>query len=249
NRYASALNNPFSYVDRNGKWPTWIHELIIDNAYPGLTEQERYAIKLGSWYVDYMGTGFGGTLSEGNANEHAMRGTTQTYLEAVAGYQNFIDSKNAEAAASNGVIASGVDQGLVAFGGATHPIADNTSPAHSPFQVYQGPPVPVPGDPISIALFAKWIIDLRAHSEGEASINKEQMLAATQALRENYRSVYGEKRSQRAFTRRNPMGFLSVGQIYNVPSWSNVLATVTVYPDGTMKAKGDKLIYHPSKTK
>jgi RHS repeat-associated protein len=144
NRYAYVLNNPLEYIDQNGKWPTWIHELIIDNAFPGLSDEEREFIKWGSWYVDAYGTHLGGTLAESNANEHAMRRPDQTYLEAVLGYRSFIETKNAEAAALVGGATSGIDESLIAFGEATHPISDNVSPTHTGFQVYNGIPFPAP---------------------------------------------------------------------------------------------------------
>lgn len=59
----------------------------------------------------------------------------------------------------------------------------------------------------------------------------------------------------RVLTNASPDGysrlteFLGVGQAYYVPSWFNVLAGVTVYPDGSMDAKGDKLKYHPNEKK
>jgi RHS repeat-associated protein len=40
NRYSYALNDPLAYVDRNGLWPTWIHNQIINEAFPGLSDQQ-----------------------------------------------------------------------------------------------------------------------------------------------------------------------------------------------------------------
>jgi RHS repeat-associated protein len=36
NRYAYALNNPLAYVDRNGLWPTRIHNEIIEAVFGGV---------------------------------------------------------------------------------------------------------------------------------------------------------------------------------------------------------------------
>jgi hypothetical protein len=124
----------------------------------------------------------------------------------------------------------------------------DTSPMHSPFQTYQG--APLPGDSLSMFIFGAWLIDLQFyHKQGEQTITAEQMSSATQALRDNYRKVYGDNKHRYAVPRRSPLAFLNVGSVYYVPSWSNVLDTVTVRPDGTMSAKGKKLKYHPAKTK
>jgi RHS repeat-associated protein len=40
NRYSYAYNNPLQFVDRNGKWPTRIHNQIIDAAFPNLTAEQ-----------------------------------------------------------------------------------------------------------------------------------------------------------------------------------------------------------------
>ena len=37
NRYTYTLNHPLRFVDTNGKWPTDIHNQIIDRAFPGLS--------------------------------------------------------------------------------------------------------------------------------------------------------------------------------------------------------------------
>jgi hypothetical protein len=190
----------------------------------------------------------GGTLAASNANEHAMRRRDQTYAQAYAGYLTYININNAQAAALAGAPAvSGLDQSLVSFGMAGHPIEDNISPTHRGFQGYGNPPIPYPSDPISNGLFAGWMQNLRVHMAGESEISPGDMSAATQALQENFRRVYGETSFRRATTRRDPFAFLHM--VFLVRSWSNVLATVTVYPDGTMDANGPKLIEHPRKTK
>lgn len=54
NRYSYTLNNPLKYVDRNGKWPTAIHRQIIDQALPGLSEQQKQLLKDTSQWVDRL---------------------------------------------------------------------------------------------------------------------------------------------------------------------------------------------------
>jgi RHS repeat-associated protein len=52
NRYTYTYNNPLAFVDHNGKWPTKIHEQIIDKAFPGLSSRQRQVLKDASSYVD-----------------------------------------------------------------------------------------------------------------------------------------------------------------------------------------------------
>jgi hypothetical protein len=45
NRYAYVYNNPLGLKDDNGKWPTAIHDQIIDNAFPNLSPSQRQILK------------------------------------------------------------------------------------------------------------------------------------------------------------------------------------------------------------
>src|SRR5262249_22746717 len=50
NRYTYVLNNPLKYIDKNGKWPTDIHNRIIDRAFPGLSDKQRDTLKkISAW--------------------------------------------------------------------------------------------------------------------------------------------------------------------------------------------------------
>jgi RHS repeat-associated protein len=53
NRYSYVLNNPLSMVDRNGLWPFYVHNLIIDEAFPGMSAQDLKQLKDASWNMDY----------------------------------------------------------------------------------------------------------------------------------------------------------------------------------------------------
>ena len=53
NRYSYALNNPLSVVDRNGLWPWYIHNEIINEAFPGLSKDQLKTVTDASWNMDY----------------------------------------------------------------------------------------------------------------------------------------------------------------------------------------------------
>jgi RHS repeat-associated protein len=140
NRYTYAKNNPLNYVDQNGKWPTWIHELIIDRALPGLKDQERQWIKEGSWGVDDPLTG-GQDMSR--SNEHGMTIPGQSQDEAAEKADTFINNcvDRAKAAYFHFALPgnspySNQHWAFLQFGMAFHTVSDMTSPAHEGYQVW-----------------------------------------------------------------------------------------------------------------
>lgn len=67
NMYSYAHNNPLSYVDKNGKWPTRIHNWIIDQAFGGiLTPAQLQILKDVSAHQDAI-------LSGGQSSSLAFR--------------------------------------------------------------------------------------------------------------------------------------------------------------------------------
>ncbi len=56
NRYSYSLNNPYRYLDPDGKWPEEVHNRIVDKAFSVgehyLLPHERYFIETGSAHVD-----------------------------------------------------------------------------------------------------------------------------------------------------------------------------------------------------
>ena len=52
NRYSYALNNPLSMADRNGLWPFYIHDEIINEAFPGMSKQDLQTLKNASAAMD-----------------------------------------------------------------------------------------------------------------------------------------------------------------------------------------------------
>jgi len=245
NGYAYAINNPLTYVDRTGKWPTEIHNLIIQLAFPGLYPHSIESIQTGSHGVDVPNT-----ILESHANEHAMQGLGQTLGDAHKGYQQFIDlnssrasseqlewSKSPWANPDNLCFYSRFGGGsLDYFGRAIHPIMDNTSPAHMPFQLYEG--LSLKGNVyIDSMLISAWIGGLWEHSSREASISDAQLNGAISAVREHFKNVYGETLYRQAVPLLFENATFSVVDGKPILNAGN-LGTITVHPDGTMQYEG-----------
>ena len=129
NRYAFSNNNPLVFVDNDGKWPTSIHERIIDLALPGLSKSERQVIKAASYEVDSKP----GAQSPANSYQHGMRAPDESIdhaTETAAAWINVWKTGAREAVDWNAA--------LKAFGYAFHPVSDMTSPEHEGFQVWRG---------------------------------------------------------------------------------------------------------------
>ena len=71
NRYAYVYNNPLRLTDDNGKWPTDIHNQIIDKAFPNLTAAQRQILKDISAQQDSI---LGGGQANSMSFEHAVTG-------------------------------------------------------------------------------------------------------------------------------------------------------------------------------
>lgn len=142
NRYAYALNNPSTVVDRNGLWPWYIHEITIDEAFPGMSKQELQNLKDASWKMDFGP----GQQRADLAFEHGMSngfvvGDNFNGQETDA----FIAEKEQEARKIQADwIASGhtgiAPAALTAFGNALHTVTDRESPAHAGYQPWYGEP-------------------------------------------------------------------------------------------------------------
>src|SRR5437588_215869 len=127
NRYSYTLNNPLAYVDKNGKWPTSIHERIIDLALLGLSNDQRQMIKRASYDVDHKS----GAQSTENSYKLGMRATNESVDDTYKKYaQMNTDWKKAAQRTSD------QNTALYAFGVAFHTVSDMTSPEHEGFQVW-----------------------------------------------------------------------------------------------------------------
>jgi RHS repeat-associated protein len=178
NRYAYVVNNPLSLVDKNGLWPTRIHEQIIDNAFPGLTPGMRQALKNASYDMDHKA----GAQETVNAPEHAMSEGDWADDNHVQRTADFIN--NSEAAATDAQ-AQWSDMGaanispvaLLQFGNALHTISDGTSPSHEGGQPWDG----------------VWHLSSAWHWAREQYISPARMNQAVNAERSAFRKTFGDQ--------------------------------------------------------
>jgi RHS repeat-associated protein len=238
NRYIYALNNPLTVTDKNGKWPTPIHDMIVEMAFPGLNNPDLSAMKAGSYSVDFYGQIVPITLMERNANQHAMARAGQSAENAVKGANAFIAQNEAEALH--------IDQGQYVynwtyyrFGRAAHTMMDNTSPAHAPFQEYGGLQTTygiLLG--LDVGLFGVWLRESYRHAQAEANINSAQLNYAVSSLRSRFEALYGTERYQQAVPSlfRNAWFIVIDNRVrqITVPD----LGTVTVRSDGSQEYEG-----------
>jgi RHS repeat-associated protein len=178
NMYSYAYNNPLQFVDRNGKWPTKIHNQIIDAAFPNLTPAQRQILKDVSAHQDAFLTDH--TIMGGQAAavsfQHAMRAPGQSVTEAQQEYEDFVSMNEDQAtrtqidfwAAGNPGLSN---DALAQFAAALHAVLDSTSPAHSGFQAWEW-----------------W--HFRRHNKAEATINSQQLNTAVTAARNAFDQTF-----------------------------------------------------------
>jgi RHS repeat-associated protein len=100
NRYTYANNNPLRFKDDNGKWPTEIHNQIIDKAFPNLSPEQRQILKNISASQDGI---FNGGQSEGNSYQHAMSSDSQSGSDAFNQFSSFVSTWETEAQLSQDI--------------------------------------------------------------------------------------------------------------------------------------------------
>lgn len=148
NRYSYALNNPLTVVDKNGLWPTYVHNNIIDEAFPGMSKEDLQNLKDSSFVMDFGA----GQQDPSNAYMHGMSecsgqvfyggGNEQHAWEQA---ENYIDD---QIQAAQEAQANWIAQGhsgfsplaLSAFGNALHTTEDRLSPAHRGEQPWANKP-------------------------------------------------------------------------------------------------------------
>lgn len=193
NSYAYALNNPHRYIDQNGKWPTEIHNAVLNGAFNGLSEAQRQVMRAESRRVDSW---FHGGQTANLAYQHGMRGPFESAESARARGDAFI-SKHEQAAKAEALKAGFVnDKALKEMGSALHTVTDGPSPTHEGQQVWTGGGEPglttVLLGPAGLVLGAG-IDGVRAviHSHGENQITLERYHTTVEAARAAYLETFG----------------------------------------------------------
>ena len=209
-------------VDDNGKWPRTTHNYLINKALPGLTVEQRRQIQKGSHSVDVK-KGVPITLIESQAYKHAMTpGSYVREMGSVPGAQaraigeaaNFVATKTAEASQLQ---STHVQQGgsglsskaLFALGEASHPLTDNTSPAHAGFQLYSIPQtvvmLPGLGVPAVVPNADQFAREMAEHSATESRPpTPEEEAAAVKEIRTAFGNVFGQDALKQAITEPPP---------------------------------------------
>jgi RHS repeat-associated protein len=103
NMYAYVRNNPLRLVDNNGKWPTEIHNRIIDAAFPGLSTQQRNELKRISGWVDRIPGG----QTRAHNHEHAMKSPGEDPAAARRAIDQNIQNHEHAAARARGYATAG----------------------------------------------------------------------------------------------------------------------------------------------
>ncbi len=196
NRYAYVRDSPLRYVDTNGKWPTSIHNRILDAAFPGLSDAQRQLLKDASYNTD-INDRVNGRDPQALENSflHAMRGPGQTVENGRTLMDDFVAGNEQAAAAAQAAHAATGGQGvandaLTALGKALHPVMDSSSPAHAGFQEWAGN-----------GLFQQKLVK---HGLRERSISPQQLNAAIAACRAEYERLFGAKALRFATMTRLP---------------------------------------------
>lgn len=195
NRYAYAQNSPLGYVDPNGRWTTEIHNMIIDQAFPGLSQQQRETLKNSSYWMDHCAS----CQSKSHDHEHYMKRPGEDATKAKEAALDFINKQEKAAQKDQGGIpdkAAGInDKALTDFGKALHTATDGTSPAHvdqngNP-RDWNGLPDPVsPGDWHAVG----------QHKAEESSPTAAQLEIAIIAAQQAFRNTFGDAAFQDATT-------------------------------------------------
>ena len=180
NMYIYAHNNPLAYVDRNGKWPTPIHNQIYTAALAqALTPEQMQIVQSVSAGQDSI---LGGGQFNSVAFEHAMRGPDQSIMQAETQYNSFVSGQVQAAQEAqikfwkaNPGSHSLSDEALVHFAMALHAVADSTSPAHAGFQLWDW------RNPLLI-----W-----RHMQNEKSITPAQLQTAVSASQGLFDQTFG----------------------------------------------------------
>ncbi|MGC2743574.1 MAG: RHS repeat-associated core domain-containing protein, partial [Candidatus Angelobacter sp.] len=193
NMYAYARNNPLRFKDENGKWPTPVHETIIDRAFPGLTPGQRALMKEYSAIQDQCPT----CQMKSHNHQHYMKSPGEDPVKAKQAAESYI--KQHEQAAQKeqgGTPAHAADinaRSINEFTQAEHAVTDGTSPAHVDAN---GMPRDWNGIPITSGDWDK----VHQHEAEEADPTPEQLNNAINTAQQAFKDSYGEQAYQEAIT-------------------------------------------------
>ena len=178
NRYSYSLNNPLTIVDRNGLWPKYIHEEIIDEAYQDMSPHDRQLLKDASYNMDHGP----GQQDPDRSFEHGVRDGTDGEGPMMAQLEGdaFIASEEGAArqiqedwiASGHTGIAPGA---LMRFGNALHTITDRLSFPHAGNQPWYG----------------MWHLSAVWHGMQEFIITSAQKRIAVDAAQQAFRQTFG----------------------------------------------------------
>ncbi len=127
NRYAYGNNNPYRYLDPNGRWPIDQHQSSILRVIRLKVPAERAALLRQQAIIDQ---------NQSNAVQfkHALSIPGQTPLEAWVAANNFVRD---EIRAARALYAASQNiEAMNRLGNAIHTMQDATSPAHEGFQMW-----------------------------------------------------------------------------------------------------------------
>ena len=188
NRYNYAVNNPLTVADRNGMWPFYIHNEIINESFPGMSKQDLQGLKNASWNMDFSP----GQQDPSLAYEHGMQDGSgnvggEPYTMQQEAHQQAVDYISQQVATAQQAQADWEASGhtgiapaaLTAFGNALHTTTDRTSPSHQGEQPWANKPA--------------WSKETRTHVQGELSINAAQMAASRRAAQNLFRRTFGNE--------------------------------------------------------
>ncbi|HVB58721.1 MAG TPA: RHS repeat-associated core domain-containing protein [Candidatus Acidoferrales bacterium] len=119
NRYSYSMNDPLNMADATGKWPTPVHDDILERAFPGLSSSQIGTLEAASAWVDSF-------QDPADAYMHAQCSPGDSMDDCATQIDDFIagEMSDAQDTGFNG-------SGLWDLGEAIHTMTDMTSPWHS----------------------------------------------------------------------------------------------------------------------
>ena len=197
NRYPYVYDNPLRLVDDDGKWPTEIHNQIIDAAFPGLSVLQRNELKRISAWVDRIPGG----QTRAHNHEHAMKSPGEDPASARQAINQNIKNHEETAQKEQGTAPEHASEikkaALDEFGQALHTVADRTSPAHTD---ENGNPRDWSGIPTT----PEEVDQVKQHEAEEATATPEQFEEAVVAAQQAFQTTFGDAAFQDATTIPNP---------------------------------------------